>query len=68
MVPDEQPAGDLLDACVDALAGLVLEHAKLSHTDETAPRAGGRTGHADAEGTSALKRARSAWRRRAPIR
>ncbi|MFL6179992.1 MAG: hypothetical protein ACJ73J_05385 [Actinomycetes bacterium] len=66
--PEELPPGVLLEACIDGLAGLAVEHAKLSHTGEPGRRAGGRTGHADAEGTSTLKRARAAWRRRAPIR
>jgi len=66
--PEELPPHDLLDACIDGLAGLAVEHTKLSHTDEPGRRAGGRTGHADAEGASTLKRAKAAWRRRAPIR
>jgi hypothetical protein len=69
VIPEELGSPDLLDACIDGLAGLVGEHAKLSHTEEPGRRvAGGRSGHADPEGTSAIKRVRAAWRRRAPIR
>jgi hypothetical protein len=68
-VPEALDSGELLSACIDGLAGLAVEHAKLSHTDEPEQRvAGGRSGHADPEGRGTIKRARAAWRRRASLR
>ena len=34
VVPEQLPTAELLSACIDGLAGLVAEHAKLSHADE----------------------------------
>jgi hypothetical protein len=68
VVPDELTTAELLSASIDGLAGLVAEHAKLTHADEAAPVPGGRSGHADATGAGRVKRLKAAWRRRSPVR
>ena len=62
VVPDDQPPGALVDAAVDALAGLALEHVKLTQQESGADRAAG-ADSGSPQRRSAVHRAKSAWRR-----
>jgi hypothetical protein len=67
VVPEDQPSGALLDAAVDALAGLALEHVKLSREESGVADPSDESTSRPPRRSRTVSRAKAALRR-APLR